>query len=99
MTRATRYVDGGDVAAVEELRDKEGRVVDDEYVAAAVADTLAHVRGRGRPSLSQHGESPLLRVRLPHDLDLAVRLAAQQAGTSRADWVRDVLDQATRRSA
>jgi hypothetical protein len=87
------------VPADEVLHDSAGRVVDDAYVQAAVQTAREYVRGRGRPSLSQAGESPLLRVRLPVELDQAVRHAAELAGTSRAEWVRQVLDRATRRSA
>ena len=99
MTKRTRYVLGADVAEGEVLRDRAGRVVDDAYVAAAIDDAHEQLRGRGRPSLSRIGESPLLRVRLPQDLDDAVRRAAEEAGTSRAEWVRNVLAQASRRSA
>lgn len=99
MTHGIRYVLGADIAADAELRDRTGRLVDDAYVAAAVDDAREQVRGRGRPSLSAAGESPLLRVRLPEDLDVAVRDAAERAGTSRADWVRNVLAQAAHRSA
>lgn len=99
MSKPTNYSLGADIEADEALRDSAGREVDDAYVAAAVEDARAQVRGRGRPSLSHSGESPLLRVRLPQDLDEAVRRAAELAGTSRAEWVRQVLDQASRRSA
>ncbi len=99
MTKRTRYTLGADVAEDEVLYDSAGRVVDEAYVAAAIDDARERVRGRGRPSLSNAGESPLLRVRLPQDLDDAVRRAAKQAGTSRAEWVRQVLTQASRRSA
>ncbi len=53
---------------------------------------------RGRPSLSESGESPLLRVRLSRELDDAVRKAAQEAGASRSDWVRQALDEASRKA-
>lgn len=99
MSTRTRYVLGADVPDGEELRDSAGRLVDDAYVEGAVRDAREQVRGRGRPSLSQGGESPLLRVRLPQDLDEAVRRAAEQAGTSRAEWVRQVLARASSRSA
>ena len=99
MTTRTRYTIGADVPDDEVLRDSAGRVVDDTYVDAAVDAAREYARGRGRPSLSQAGESPLLRVRLPVELDQAVRRAAEQGGTSRADWVRQVLERAARRSA
>ncbi len=99
MTKRIRYVLGPDVVEGEVLRDRADKVVDDDYVAAAIEDAREQLRGRGRPSLSHAGESPLLRVRLPQDLDEAVRLAAERAGTSRAEWVRKVLAQASRRSA
>ncbi|WP_200174025.1 ribbon-helix-helix protein, CopG family [Tomitella cavernea] len=81
----------------EELRDSRGRVVDDAYVDSAVEDALEKVVGRGRPSLSDAGESPLLRVRLPRDLDEAVKDAARRAGATRSEWVRRVLDEAVHR--
>jgi hypothetical protein len=93
-----RYSLGPDVPESETLRDSAGRPIDDAYVDAAVEDALIQVRGRGRPSLSESGESPLLRVRLSRELDHAVRRAAAQAGESRSDWVRHVLDQAVRRA-
>jgi hypothetical protein len=96
MTTRTHYTVGADVPDEETLRDSAGRVVDDAYVDAAVEAAREYVRGRGRPSLSHAGESPLLRVRLPVELDQAVRRAAEQAGTSRAEWVRQVLDDAAK---
>jgi hypothetical protein len=89
---------GTDVREDEELRDSKGRLIDEAYVEGAVADAMAKVRGRGRPSLSRSGASPLLRVRIPRDLDDAVRRAAERTGRSRADWVREVLDEASRRA-
>lgn len=94
MAKKTRYVQGPDVPDGEVLRDSKGRVIDDAYVESATEDALRRVRGR--PSLSESGESPLLRVRLSRDLDDAVRHAAERAGKSRAEWVRQVLARATR---
>ena len=99
MAKRDNYSLGPDVPDTETLRDSAGRVVDDAYVDAAVQDALTKVRGRGRPSLSDSGESPLLRVRLSKELDQAVRRAAEQAGESRSDWVRHVLDEAARRGS
>jgi len=98
MVKRTTYTLGPDVPDDEVLRDSHGRVVDDVYVDAAVKDAVRHVRGRGRPSLSESGESPLLRVRLSRELDDAVRKAAQEAGASRSDWVRQALDEASRKA-
>jgi len=92
MDKKTRYVQGADIPDTEVLLDSKGRVVDDAYVQTAVDDALRRVRGR--PSLSESGESPLLRVRLSRDLDDAVRHAAERAGKSRAEWVRQVLARA-----
>ena len=89
---------GADIADDEDLRDSQGRQVDDAYVQQAVSEALTRVRGRGRPSLSESGESPLLRVRISRDLDQAVRRAAENAGASRSEWVRKVLDEATGRA-
>jgi hypothetical protein len=98
MPERTNYRLGSDVPSSEEVRDSKGRLVDDAYVDAAVEDAVRQVRGRGRPSLSEAGESPLLRVRLSRELDDAVRRAAEAAGTSRSDWVRHALDEATRKT-
>jgi hypothetical protein len=76
------------------LRDSRGRVIDDEYVDGAVEDAIAYVRGRGRPSLSASGESPLIRVRVSRGLDAAVRRAAGASGQSVSEWVRDTLERA-----
>jgi|SRR5579884_964763 len=94
--KRSAYRLGRDVSDTEILRDRNGRVVDDTYVSDAVSDALQKVQRRGRPSLSQAGESPLLRVRLSRELDEAVTRAADQRGESRADWVRAVLARAVR---
>jgi len=85
------------VGRAEVLRDSRGCVIDDAYVAGAVEGAIAYVRGRGRPSLSETGESPLLRVRVSRDLDLAVREAARISGETVSDWVRHVLKVAAQR--
>jgi|SRR5215213_11874961 len=99
MAKRDNYSLGPDVPDTETLRDGGGRLVDDVYVDAAVEDALTKARGRGRPSLSDSGESPLLRVRLSKELDQAVRRAAEHAGESRSDWVRQVLDEAAHRAS
>lgn len=81
----------------EVLRDSRGLVVDDAYVERAAEDALRQVRGRGRPSLSRTGQSPVLRVRVSRDLGAAVRQAAQRSGESVAEWVRETLERASRR--
>ena len=98
MAKRPGYRLGPDVAGTEVLHDRRGHVVDDRYVKEATADALRKARARGRPSLSEHGESPLLRVRLPRELDDAVRTAARRTGRSYADWVREVLDEAARKT-
>lgn len=98
MDGPTKYHLGPDLGEDEELRDSRGRVVDDAYVDSAVEDAITQVRGRGRPSLSTSGESPLLRVRLSLELDEAVRRAAERSGATRSEWVRRVLDDAVRRA-
>jgi predicted HicB family RNase H-like nuclease len=99
MAKADEYRLGPDVPDIEDLHDGQGRLIDDDYVDGAVEDALAEVRRRGRPSLSRSGESPLLRVRISRDLDEAVRKAADSADVSRSEWVRRVLDEATRRAS
>ena len=64
MSKAGTYRLAVDVPEAEVLRDSQGRVVDEAHVHGAVAEVLTRVRGRGRPSLSESGESPLLRVRI-----------------------------------
>lgn len=98
MSKASTLRLGGDISDEEDLRDSQGRRVDDAYVQEAVSEALPRVRRRGRPSLSESGESPLLRVRISRDLDEAVRRAADDAGASRSEWVRKVLDEATYRA-
>jgi hypothetical protein len=98
MSTAGRYRLGPDIPEDEDLRDRQGRRVDDAYVDTAVAEALTHVRRCGRPSLSEGGESPLLRVRISRELDAAVRKAADESGASRSEWVRKVLEEATLRT-
>ena len=98
MSKTTTYKLGADVPEAEVRYDSQGQVVDEAYVHGAVVEALARVRGRGRPSLSESGESPLLRVRISRELDEAVRKAADDAGASRSQWVRQVLDEATHRA-
>ena len=98
MTKQTSYTLGPDVPVDEELRDSQGRLIDERYVDEAVDDALDKVRGRGRPSLSHTGESPLLRVRVSRELDAAVRRAAEEAGITRSEWVRHTLEEASRKT-
>lgn len=95
MTARPRRKAGSTIGRNEMVRDSRGRVVDDEYVDRAVEDAIEYVRGRGRPSLSESGESPLLRVRVSRDLDAAVREAARASGESVSDWMRRALERAT----
>jgi hypothetical protein len=96
MTAKPRRKPSSTVGRNEVLRDSRGRVIDDDYVRGAVEDAIACVRGRGRPSLSQSGESPLLRVRVSRDLDTAIRRAASDCGETVATWVRHALERAAR---
>ena len=98
MSKVGTYRLAADVPETEVLRDSKDRVVDEAYVHGAVAEALTRVRGRGRPSLSESGDSPLLRVRISRDPDEAVRKAADDAGATRSEWVRRVLDDATHRA-
>jgi hypothetical protein len=99
MARQPAYSPGPDIPQDEILHDRQGRIIDDDYAEAAAAEAIAAVGGRGRPSLSRSGESPLLRVRLSRELNDDITRAAEQAGTSRADWVRHALAQAARKPA
>ena len=99
MTQQSAYELGPDIPDDETLRDSQGRIVDDAYAEAAAEEAITTVRRRGRPSLSRSGESPLLRVRLSRELDEAVTRAAEQAGTSRSEWVREAITQAIRKAS
>jgi hypothetical protein len=86
MTEQPHYVLGLDVAEDEELRDWQGRRIDEDYADRAAEDALQRVKGRGRPSLSHSGGHPCCAVRLPEELNDAVSEAAHEAGTSRSEW-------------
>lgn len=96
MTAKPRCRPSSTVGRNEVLRDSRARVIDDAYVEGAVEDAIAFVRGRGRPSLSSSGESPLIRVRVSRDLDAAVREAARRSGETVSDWVRVALQHAVK---
>jgi hypothetical protein len=99
MAKQPAYSPGPDIPDDQIVRDRQGCVVDDAYAEAAADEAITAVRGRGRPSLSQTGESPLLRVRLSRELDDDITRAARQAGTTRADWIRRALAQAARKAS
>lgn len=98
MTERTRYVLGADIPDDEVLRDSKGRSIDDDYVARVVDDSHRRADARGRPSLSNSGESPMLRVRLPRELAEAVDRAARDAQQSRSEWVRHALGETVRKA-
>jgi hypothetical protein len=99
MSRQPAYSLGPDIPDGETIRDSQGRIIDDAYAEAAADEAITVVRRRGRPSLSRSGESPLLRVRLSRELDDAITRAAELAGTSRAEWVRQAITQAIRKAS
>lgn len=80
------------VRAGQALRDSRGQLIDEAYVDGAVTEALVYARGRGRPSLSAAGESPVLRVRVSQDLDAAIRTAARDSGQTVAEWARWALE-------
>jgi hypothetical protein len=84
------------VGAGEVLLDSRGRAIDPDYVDGAAQSAVEYVRGRGRPSLSNTGESPLLRVRVSRDLEAAVRQAARASDQTVSSWIRRVLERAAR---
>lgn len=98
MTAKPRRKCSSTVGRNEVLRDSRGRAIDDEYVKGGVEDAIGYVRGRGRPSLSSSGESPLLRVRVSRELQAAVQDAAAASGESTPAWVRRTLARAARPS-
>jgi len=99
VTTKPRRKLGSTVGRNEVLRDRRGHVVDGEHVEGAVEFAIDYVRARALPSLSTNGESPLLRVRVSRDLDVAIRRAAGDSGETVATWVRRVLDNAARPSS
>jgi predicted HicB family RNase H-like nuclease len=99
MARQPTYSPGPDIPQDETLRDSQGRIVDDAYASAATEEAITTAHKRGRPSLSKSGESPLLRVRLPREVDDAITRAARQAGTTRAEWIRRAITQALRKAS
>jgi hypothetical protein len=98
MTAKPHRRSSSTVGRDEVLRDSRGRVIDNDYVEGAVEDAVACARGRGRPSLSKSGESPLLRLRVPQDLDAAIRDAARSSGVPLSAWVRRALREAVIRN-
>lgn len=99
MTTKPRGRQSSTVGRNEVLRDSRGRVIEGAYVDGAVESAVEFVRGRGRPSLSESGESPLLRVRVSRELDSEVRRAAETSGITVAEWVRRTLERAARASS
>lgn len=80
-------VPSGEVSAGE-LRDSEGRTVDDAYVERAVEGA----RRRGRPSLSgEPGPSRLVQVRMDDATYALLRKSAAAAGVSASQWVREAI--------
>jgi predicted transcriptional regulator len=77
----------------EDIRDKRGRRVTEDYVEAAVADVHAK-SGRGRPSLSPTGSrSPQVTFRLPSELREQAEEQARQEGTKVSDVARRALEE------
>ena len=86
--------------AVEDIRDRKGNRVTQEYVDQAVADVHAHIerRAAGRPALGAPGrESPTLGVRLPDALKAAVEARAKREGRRPAALVREAIEQYLKR--
>jgi hypothetical protein len=77
----------------EDIRDRRGRRITEEYVDAAVADVHARL-GRGRPSLSGGGRrSPQVTFRLPHELREQAEEQARHEGTKVSDVARRALEE------
>lgn len=78
--------------------DPSGRSYDDAYFdeLANEAERLGppQVR-RGRPTVgaTSSGHSPRLSTRVPQEVNDAVRAAAEQEGTTPAQWLRQAIEQ------
>ncbi|MGH7922482.1 MAG: hypothetical protein ACREQM_21455 [Candidatus Dormibacteraceae bacterium] len=73
------------------LRDEVGRLADD----AALLRALARMPEPQRPRPTQR--SRVLRVRMPAELDEAIKRAARLAHQPHGDWIRDALTRAATR--
>jgi hypothetical protein len=87
-----RLSDGPDVNLdTDDVRDRAGRRITQEYVDAAVADVHAKT-GRGRPSLSTPGSrSPQVTFRLPPELREQAEQQARREGAKVSDVARKAL--------
>jgi hypothetical protein len=70
-----------------------GRAFLREVLGTDDLDALAQMSTPGRPSLSKahSGESPMLRVRLPEDLNDAIESLAQHKKQNKSEVVRSLL--------
>jgi hypothetical protein len=77
----------------EDIRDRRGRRITQDYVDAAVADAQEKI-GRGRPSLSAAGRrSPQVTFRLPSEMRERAEAQARQEGTKVSDVARRALEE------
>jgi len=77
----------------EDIRNRRGRRITQDYVKAAVEDVHEKL-GRGRPSLSADGHrSPQVTFRLPSDLRQRAEAQARQEGTRVSDVARRALEE------
>ena len=77
----------------EDVKDRRGRRITEEYVEAAVAD-VHEKTVRGRPSLSEAGHrSPQVTFRLPSELREAAEAQARREGAKVSDVARRALEE------
>ena len=77
----------------DEVRDRRGRRITQEYVDEAVADVHAKV-GRGRPTLAgTRSASPQVTFRLTAELRAEVEEQARKEGTQVSDVARKALEE------
>lgn len=90
---SARHPVGPDVdLAVEDVRDRQGRRVTDEYADAAAEEALRLVRP-GRPALGAVGQhSPRVSFRVPEQTRLRAEQRAAQEGRSVSEIARDALE-------
>jgi len=92
--KSLTYEVGPDVdIEVEDVRDSEGRRIDQDYVDRAVADARAQT-GRGRPSLTGgRAHSPHVSFRVPADVRAKAEAQAVREGRRVSDLARQALEE------
>lgn len=82
--------------ATETLYDAEGKAITQDYIDQVATEAEAGYDTRtgqiGRPSLSGHGDSPQIRVRVSADLRRRAEARASDEGKSISEVAREALE-------